>query len=63
MGIFKNFQIKEGFKAEFRYEMFNAFNHPQWGTPSSNVENAATFGQITNMRGPRISQFVLKLIF
>jgi hypothetical protein len=63
IGIFKNFQIKEGFKAEFRYEMFNAFNHPQWGTPSSNVENAATFGQITSMRDPRISQFVLKLIF
>jgi len=63
LGIFKNFQITEGFKAEFRYEMFNAFNHSQWGTPSSNVENAATFGQITSMRDPRISQFVLKLIF
>jgi len=63
IGIFKNFQIREGFKLEFRYEMFNAFNHTQWQAPSANVENAATFGQIVDTRNPRISQFVLKLVF
>jgi hypothetical protein len=50
---------------EFRTEMFNAFNHPQFGNPST-AFNTATFG--LNQTGaqstsPRIIQFALKVNF
>jgi hypothetical protein len=50
---------------EFRTEMFNAFNHPQFGNPST-AFNTATFG--LNNTGaqstsPRIIQFALKVNF
>ncbi|HKV38201.1 MAG TPA: carboxypeptidase regulatory-like domain-containing protein, partial [Blastocatellia bacterium] len=32
--IFKNFRIREGMKVQFRVDMLNALNHPQW-TPGS----------------------------
>jgi len=63
LGVYKTFQIAEGKKLEFRYEMFNTWNHPQFNAPPSSIENAATFGRITSARDPRISQFVLKLTF
>ena len=63
LGIFKNFQISESKRIEFRYEMFNAWNHGQFNAPPNSLENAATFGKITSARDPRISQFVLKLTF
>jgi hypothetical protein len=34
--IFKNFRITEGSKIQFRVDMFNAFNHPQWVPGSVN---------------------------
>jgi len=63
MGVFKNFQISESKRLEFRYEMFNAWNHGQFNAPPNSLENATTFGRITSARDPRISQFVLKLTF
>jgi hypothetical protein len=33
---FKNFRISEGMKIQFRVDMFNAFNHPQWVPGSVN---------------------------
>jgi len=63
VGLFKNFQFAESKRLEFRYEAFNAFNHPNWGAPSSNAEAPAVFGRITSAADPRISQVVLKLVF
>jgi len=48
---------------EFRYEMFNALNHANFLAPPSGLENASTFGKITGTEAPRISQFVLKVVF
>jgi Carboxypeptidase regulatory-like domain len=47
---------------EFRAELFNAFNHAQFGQPDGNV-NSATFGLITTANAPRIMQLSLKLLF
>ncbi|MFN0168969.1 MAG: carboxypeptidase regulatory-like domain-containing protein [Bryobacteraceae bacterium] len=62
-GVFKNFQITESKRLEFRYETFNTFNHANFLAPASNAEAPAVFGRITGADFPRISQFVLKLIF
>ena len=33
LGIAKNFKITEQFRLDFRMEMFNAFNHPNFDNP------------------------------
>jgi hypothetical protein len=64
MGIVKNFPITEGVHLQFRWEMFNAFNHPNFGVPGSTV-GASGFGQITSVGfiPPRVGQAALKLEF
>ena len=55
--------LGENGNIEFRTELFNAFNHTQFGNPSTNVSSAA-FGTITSTSvNPRIIQFGLKLNF
>ncbi|MBM3810979.1 MAG: hypothetical protein FJW20_05035 [Acidimicrobiia bacterium] len=61
--IFKNFTYKERLLTEFRVEMFNAFNHPIWGTPGTNVVQPGSFGVITAKGGNRNLQLVLRLEF
>ncbi len=58
----RNFKITERFSLQFRGEFFNAFNHTNFTTVSTNVDSA-TFGQLTADRGPRQIQFGLKLYF
>ena len=52
---------------EFRAEIFNAFNHPQFNDPGYSVDgivNNASFGVISGTAvAPRIAQFALKLSF
>ena len=76
--IFKNFQLSERFRLEFRSEFFNIFNHPNFNYPgfggngvvavsgSTNFNNS-TFGEIGSTRDApydsRQIQFGLKLYF
>ncbi len=63
-GFFKNWQIRERYGIQFRWEMFNALNHPSFATPS-NDPSSSNFGQITSV-GPipsRVMQGALKLSF
>ncbi len=67
--IIKTTQIKENLKVEFRTEVFDLFNHPNFGQPGR-VVGSTTFGVITNTRFPtgdsgssRQIQFALKLLF
>ena len=55
--------LGESSNIEFRTEFFNAFNHPQFNNPNTNVSNPA-FGRITGTSvNPRIMQFALKVNF
>jgi len=76
--IFKSFQLTERMSAQFRTEIFNVFNHPNFNAPgfggngvvaisgSTNFLNA-NFGEIGSTRDapydPRQIQFALKLYY
>jgi hypothetical protein len=53
----------EGRDLEFRWEVFNMFNTPQFGLPERNISSSAA-GRITTLAGdPRVMQFALKFNF
>ena len=60
--LLKDTAIEGAVNMEFRAELFNAFNHAQFGQPDGNV-NSATFGLITTANAPRIMQLSVKLLF
>ncbi len=62
IGIFKQFPITESSFAQFRLEMFNAFNHAQFLNPNGNAANR-NFGLVSAARRPRIMQLALKFVF
>jgi len=43
--LFKNFRLREKHTLQFRAEVFNLFNTPQFGQPGANLLAPATFGQ------------------
>ena len=61
--IVKHIPIKETLRAEFRAEMFNAFNRPQFQAPNMTF-GSASFGQVTVQENlPRVIQLALKIHF
>ena len=76
--VFKEMQLTERFRLEFRSEFFNIFNHPNFNAPNfggngvvavsgSGNFTSSTFGEIGSTRDapydPRQIQFALKLYF
>jgi hypothetical protein len=61
-GIHREFPITERFRAIFRWEMFNAFNHANFSTPNATIGNPLA-GQISDTGPPRIMQLALKFTF
>jgi hypothetical protein len=65
LSLAKTFKV-EKLSLQFRLESFNAFNHPEFSFPNSNVNAGSAFGTITaiNSHQPqRQNQGSLKLIF
>ncbi len=61
--LHKNFKFTEKISLQFRWEAFNAINHPNWSNPNANFFSNA-FGTISGTRtAMRQQQFALKLIF
>lgn len=67
LSIFKKFAIGEGRSLDFRWEMFNAFNHAQWSSVNTwndtGTNPLSTFGRISGGRAGRRIQFALKFVF
>jgi hypothetical protein len=63
MGLAKEFRVAEEKQLEFRWEVFNLFNHPNLGAPINDF-NSPTFGRVfsTSTR-ERLMQFALKFLF
>ncbi|MGH9702351.1 MAG: TonB-dependent receptor domain-containing protein, partial [Candidatus Acidiferrales bacterium] len=67
--LIKNTKLTETTNLQFRAEMFDIFNHPNFGNPGR-VVGSSTFGQITSTRVPtgdfgssRQIQLALKFLF
>ena len=62
--IIKHFPIRESVGLDFRAEIFNLFNHTQFGLPGNDFDSGSNFGVITStVNNPRLIQFAVKLKF
>lgn len=63
IGLAKEFKLGEERRVEFRWEVFNLFNHPNFGVPDNDF-NSPTFGRVFNTLTPeRQMQVALKFLF
>jgi hypothetical protein len=60
--LLKNTALSERLNLQFRAEVFNLFNHPNFNLPD-NFLGSPTFGRISSARDPRHIQFAVKLLF
>ena len=61
--LVKLIPFNERMHAEFRAETFNVFNHTQFYNPDGDSTDGAQFGQVTQVKDPRLMQFGLKFYF
>jgi len=61
--ILKTFPFSESRQVDFRAEFFNIFNHTQFFNPDGNFSDGFQFGQVNQVRDPRLVQFALKFKF
>ncbi|MDW5267716.1 MULTISPECIES: TonB-dependent receptor [Acidobacteriaceae] len=63
LGFSKNWYLQERYRLQFRWELFNAFNHASFGTPN-NDPSSPNVGQITSTASAaRVMQGAVKLYF
>ncbi len=62
-GLYRHLRVTEGSQVEFRAELFNIFNHPDFAAPTANVESPS-FGTVGGTtEASREIQLALKYIF
>jgi hypothetical protein len=64
LSLSRRFNLSSRLAATFRWDVFNVFNHTNFGLPNRNISDAAVFGTITSLGGdPRIMQLSVRLQF
>jgi Carboxypeptidase regulatory-like domain len=63
ISVIKSIPINERSHFEFRADIFNIFNHTQFFNPDGNSTDGSQFGQVTEVKDPRLMQFALKFYF
>lgn len=70
LSLFKHFPLGGRARLQFRWEIYNLFNHTQWAGVDNNARFDAEgrqvngqFGQVTSARDPRQMQFSLRVEF
>ena len=71
VAIFKNFPIREQMRMQFRWELYNVFNHTQFSgldatarfDPATGEQVNRRFGEFTGARDPRQMQLALRFYF
>ena len=61
--IFKRFRINEQMNVQFRTEIFNIFNHPQFDLPNTTIGTPAAGTITATVNDARLIQFGLKLVY
>jgi hypothetical protein len=61
--IFKTFRIQERLSVQFRTDLFNTFNHPDFGVPTARVGSGANGRVTSTSTDPRRLQFGLRMFF
>lgn len=61
-GLRKNFPVTETQRLQFRLEVFNLLNHPNWGGADADP-TSGSFGRVTSKFGERQIQLSMKYIF
>ncbi len=63
LSLFKNFNVIESAKVQFRAEAFNLFNTPEFSLPDGSVDTAQAGAITSTSHAPRQLQLALKLMF
>ena len=75
LGLYKNFNISESKRIQFRFNTYNFLNHPLWSfvstgnnlrlifDPATGKVSNPNFGRVTEKQGRRIVQLALKFYF